>query len=79
MAFTRIMVENRALMTRYTESAGQDAEAESKLLENWGRIGQLSLSQPHAINWRRNEPRHGRSAGYHPHGRDATIRLPYRE
>ena len=79
MEFTRLIVENRALVERYRESGGEDAEARQRALANWDAIGELSREYPGAVNWFRNEPRHGRTAPFHPDGGSATLRLPLRD
>ncbi|MFN2351028.1 MAG: DUF4838 domain-containing protein [Kiritimatiellia bacterium] len=75
--YTRLLVDCSAAMPAWRES--QDADAEKRLRRNWDEIGRLSLEHPEAMNWRRLEPRHGRTAGLHPDGSKADVRLPVTE
>ncbi len=76
-----VVFENAPPFTRqavrlWEESEKTDTEARERSLANWDKIVQIYKEHPHAMNWRRLEPRHGRTAAFHPDGRDADVRMP---
>ncbi|MFW6457592.1 MAG: DUF4838 domain-containing protein [Planctomycetota bacterium] len=74
--YTRLMTANRELMAQFRASDEQDMDLAEQITKNWEEIGRISAEYPEAMNWRRLEPRHGRTAGYHPEGSQAGLRLP---
>lgn len=74
--YTRLYLQCERLMAEYRQSRGSDAELADRIRALWGEIGMISEQYPTALNWRRLEPRHGRTAGAHPDGRQADVRLP---
>lgn len=63
-------------MAEYRQTQGRDTELADKIRELWEEIAQISMEYPTALNWRRLEPRHGRTAGAHPDGRKGDVPLP---
>ncbi len=74
--YTRLMTNNRELMAQFRAGDEQDMDLAEGIIENWEEIGRLSARYPEAMNWKRLEPRHGRTAGYHPEGSQSRLRLP---
>lgn len=74
--YTRLYLQCERLMAEYRKGRQADAELADRIRALWDDIGQLSEEYPLALNWRRLEPRHGRTAGAHPDGRSAAVKLP---
>ncbi len=74
--YTRLYLQSERLMAQFREGRGRDDALADQIRGLWEEIAQLSEKQPIALNWRRLEPRHGRTAGAHPDGRSAKVQLP---
>ncbi len=74
--YTRLMLDSREAVRLWEESEKTDTEARERSLANWDKIIQIYKEHPDAMNWRRLEPRHGRTAAFHPDGRDADVGMP---
>jgi hypothetical protein len=75
LKYTRLQVENIALMDRYWRS--KDDALASAVKQNWATIEQLIADHPYALNWGPLRPNTPRMLGLHPdHPNPKAKRLP---
>jgi len=64
--YTKLTVENRALMTQIRNGKGKNLEADKKVRANWEKLEQLCKDNPNAINWGPVRSITPRMKGLHP-------------
>jgi len=64
LSYTRLHVENLALMERYWKK--KDATVVAQVKENWTAVEKLVAANPYAINWGPVRPSTPRMMGMHP-------------